>query len=202
MKNPLTPAGIEPATFRIVAQHLNHCATAVSKIWKDHFELHTVGYSNTMKGTAHCLIRAWRHSAYCLLDLWPRVGSTAVHKVRQPLQTLRIFSDTNNRKKKTDDSPVFVPVHQITSSYNPPKQAQFLFWWCVHTISDNRILHSGDATHLQSTGYYAGEEVSIREEGSKHFWGVSSPLCVEKTNSEVNISHETTTMVVRIYDDI
>ena len=28
MKNPLTPAGIEPATFRFVAQHLNHCATA------------------------------------------------------------------------------------------------------------------------------------------------------------------------------
>jgi len=29
MKNPLTPAGIEPATFRFVSQHLNHCATAV-----------------------------------------------------------------------------------------------------------------------------------------------------------------------------
>ena len=29
MKNPLTLAGIEPATFRFVAQHLNHCATAV-----------------------------------------------------------------------------------------------------------------------------------------------------------------------------
>jgi len=28
-KNSLTPAGIEPATFRFVAQHLNHCATAV-----------------------------------------------------------------------------------------------------------------------------------------------------------------------------
>jgi len=28
MKIPLTPAGIEPATFRIVARHLNHCATA------------------------------------------------------------------------------------------------------------------------------------------------------------------------------
>jgi len=26
MKNPLTPAGIEPATSRFVAQHLNHCA--------------------------------------------------------------------------------------------------------------------------------------------------------------------------------
>ena len=29
MKNPLTAAGIEPATFRCVAQHLHHCATAV-----------------------------------------------------------------------------------------------------------------------------------------------------------------------------
>ena len=29
MKNPLTPAGIEPATFRFVAQRLNHCAIAV-----------------------------------------------------------------------------------------------------------------------------------------------------------------------------
>jgi len=29
MKNPLTLAGIEPATFRFVAQHLNHCATVV-----------------------------------------------------------------------------------------------------------------------------------------------------------------------------
>ena len=25
----MTPAGIEPATFRFVAQHLNHCATTV-----------------------------------------------------------------------------------------------------------------------------------------------------------------------------
>jgi hypothetical protein len=29
MKNPLTQAGIEPVTFRFVAQHLNHRATAV-----------------------------------------------------------------------------------------------------------------------------------------------------------------------------
>ena len=28
-KNPMTPAGIQPATFRFVAQHLNHCATAI-----------------------------------------------------------------------------------------------------------------------------------------------------------------------------
>ena len=29
MKNPLTPAGVEPAAFRFVVQHLSHCATAV-----------------------------------------------------------------------------------------------------------------------------------------------------------------------------
>ena len=29
MENPLTSAGIEPATFRFVAQYLNHCANAV-----------------------------------------------------------------------------------------------------------------------------------------------------------------------------
>ena len=29
MKNPLTPAGIEPTTFRFEAQHLNHCANTV-----------------------------------------------------------------------------------------------------------------------------------------------------------------------------
>ena len=34
MKNPITPAGIEPATFRFVAQHLNHCATAVPLFYK------------------------------------------------------------------------------------------------------------------------------------------------------------------------
>jgi len=32
MKNALTPAGIEPATFRFVAQHLSHCATAVPQL--------------------------------------------------------------------------------------------------------------------------------------------------------------------------
>ena len=31
-KIPMIPAGIEPATFRFVAQHLNHCATAVPQL--------------------------------------------------------------------------------------------------------------------------------------------------------------------------
>ena len=43
MKNPPTPGGIEPATFRIVAQHLNHCATAVPHSTRmDNFNVSTV----------------------------------------------------------------------------------------------------------------------------------------------------------------
>ena len=34
MKNLTTLAGIEPATFQFVAQHLNHCATAVPKYFE------------------------------------------------------------------------------------------------------------------------------------------------------------------------
>jgi len=39
MKNPLTPDGIEPATFRFVAQHLNHCAT----VWSGYLEKYAGG---------------------------------------------------------------------------------------------------------------------------------------------------------------
>jgi hypothetical protein len=30
----MTPSGIEPATFRFVAQYLNHCATNSGPLWK------------------------------------------------------------------------------------------------------------------------------------------------------------------------
>ena len=48
IKNPLTPVGIEPATFRFVAQHLNHCATAVPPIY-----IHTHTNSHTHHTNTH-----------------------------------------------------------------------------------------------------------------------------------------------------
>ena len=50
MKNPLTLAGIAPATFSFVAQHLNHCATAIpNKIMYIHIYSHSQLLTTVMK---------------------------------------------------------------------------------------------------------------------------------------------------------
>ena len=40
----MTPAGIKPATFRLVAQHLNHCATAVPQAVQFRKEIQDVSF--------------------------------------------------------------------------------------------------------------------------------------------------------------
>jgi len=71
IKNPLTPAGIEPATFRFVAQHLNHCATVgVVQIALPYFPLFS------MKSLGLC-IEGDHH--YVLLD--PYIFITHYHPV-------------------------------------------------------------------------------------------------------------------------
>jgi len=51
MTNPLTPAEIEPATLRFVAQCLNHCATARSLVLNVSYAIfdidHKVSYTIT-----------------------------------------------------------------------------------------------------------------------------------------------------------
>ena len=56
MKNPLTPAGIEPATVRFVAQHLNHCVTAVPNITSLSHEIITRTHTRT--DHSHSLIQS------------------------------------------------------------------------------------------------------------------------------------------------
>ena len=51
-KIPMIPTGIEPATFRFAAQHLNHCATAVPK--------NTGADSNTTMKRMACNNSRWK----------------------------------------------------------------------------------------------------------------------------------------------
>ena len=45
LKIPMTPSGIELVTFRIAAQHLNHCTTAVPHLSAGHNSI-----NNTISG--------------------------------------------------------------------------------------------------------------------------------------------------------
>ena len=61
MKNPLTPAGIEPATFRFVARYLNHCATTVPPKIVCFDPLHLQGYESypvIMVGYASAIVKS------------------------------------------------------------------------------------------------------------------------------------------------
>jgi len=44
----MTPAGIEPATFRFVAQHLNHCATAVIQSCTVYISIYTHSHKHNI----------------------------------------------------------------------------------------------------------------------------------------------------------
>ena len=60
-KIPMTPAWIEPATFRFVAQHLNHCATAVPK---KHVE--TDKYTKKNCAPSWVYVQYYMSSSHCL----------------------------------------------------------------------------------------------------------------------------------------
>jgi hypothetical protein len=61
-KIPMTPSGIEPETFRFVAQHLNHCATAVPICHRSD------GYFTVVKGTG--FDECWRKPHVSCRCLW------------------------------------------------------------------------------------------------------------------------------------
>jgi len=68
MKNPLTPAGIEPATYGFVAQHLNHCATVVPKGDKDRLKMKEWGEISNLSFNALATNR-WKSAALVCLSV-------------------------------------------------------------------------------------------------------------------------------------
>jgi len=77
----LTPAGIEPGTFRFVAQHLNHCATAVPTMCNTYCFCSTTMVARTRPDVTlylHCLLVVTEtESVYCAV----RIGYLNVNRV-------------------------------------------------------------------------------------------------------------------------
>jgi hypothetical protein len=60
----MTPSGIEPATFRFVAQNLNHCATAVPTVCIRAIKQYKLHRSGEKSRNIAILQRAKEHSIY------------------------------------------------------------------------------------------------------------------------------------------
>ena len=88
MKNPLTTSGIEPATFRFVAQYLNHCTTVVPRlVWYNAWLCYTTlfcwkryhGKQWPGCATPACLSTGWW---YCIRrGRWSSVSHRFIHEV-------------------------------------------------------------------------------------------------------------------------
>jgi len=84
MKNPLTPAGIEPATYRFVAQLLNHCATAVPtmKMVVPHLSPHLYETSlNLYHSKQHHISQGSTHRSHCSKNFKFHIYTTQITQV-------------------------------------------------------------------------------------------------------------------------
>ena len=81
----MTPAGIEPATFRFVAQHLNHCASLPSVAWVRKKKSNSEKCKNRFMG----LLSIHKQDRQCTYNLHP--GAFAQPLLQWKINNYRIL---------------------------------------------------------------------------------------------------------------
>ena len=85
-KIPMTPSGIEPATFRFVAQHLNHCTTVeLTGIINKPSLLHLVGCLYYLYFIIYFILRLAKQSQFIPLH-------NVVYLISLPFLVRKIFT--------------------------------------------------------------------------------------------------------------
>jgi len=121
MKNPPTPAGIEPATFRFVVQHLNHYATAVPLF--------------SQKTSLICtLFSFFSFNFLCNLSVQPSVLQVRMNSVRPSCYLLLLINQVTDVLSSSDKK--FI-LQQCTS------------WvWGTYRVVSNVVPCESDLTYL------------------------------------------------------
>jgi len=150
-KIPMTPSGIEPVTFRFVAQHLNHCATAVppSSFSGKKWEL------NNLYSHESCIaqVRQWWYIVKgikrIIAILFPRLFHSADICTR--VHFLNICLITIDR----------VPVTRVTRVGRINLTSRPTEWYCTHTqISLLLVIYKG-VVRIQQQPSTSHEQILI-----------------------------------------
>ena len=134
MKNPLTPAGIEPATFRFVAQHLNHCATAVP--WVQYSSLCNAKASVPTVSSRHMILNKVYHTATdfvgTCINSWSTFNISFLYRAVSWDKTSHVWQIGSNAAIFRVDPKNLPPFHsaQNVEGFNAPDlgQLELIFW--------------------------------------------------------------------------
>ena len=94
----MTPAGIEPATFRFVAQHLSHCATAVPNLnrYETYFCNITLYIKNILcNNQASFLVHNFLQNISYVTWRWPTWPKYVTKYTTLPITTKRFCRDSH-----------------------------------------------------------------------------------------------------------